>query len=85
MRMALWRGITGSGIKGKIKKSSSFPLSFLSYFSLSFKEKVVTKASLSCLKHLSLQLHHLTGISFKVSLKITVQMNPLGSEHFCNI
>lgn len=52
---------------------------------LSFKEKVVTEASLSWLKHLSLQLHYLTGISFKVSLRITVQMNPLSSEHCCSI
>lgn len=36
----------------------------------------MTKASLSSLKHLSLQLHCLTGASFKVSLKITVQMGP---------
>lgn len=53
-----------------------------SCFSLSFKEKVVTKVSLSCLKHLSLQLHHLTGTSFRVSLEISVQVNPFHSERF---
>lgn len=30
--MALWKGLTGSGIKGKIKKSSSFPAAVLSSF-----------------------------------------------------
>lgn len=44
----------------------------------------MTKAGLSCLKHLSLRLHRLTGISFKVSLKVAAQMNPLSSEHSCD-
>lgn len=36
----------------------------------------MTEASLSWLKHLSLQLRYLTGISFKVSLRITANESP---------